>query len=313
MTLLANSERQNQTDLLIYSINGKGVFCFDTKTSKNSELAKIKRNFIPETLKDFNDTIVLITSRSKIIFGNEFVKNKSYKQGTNGIAGTNEPTIYFTDTVFAINIKKSTFFIAEIIQNKLIHWNLYRKIKILNQNGKIVYNFSKVIHTDSYNIAPNCFTYNQDFFLLYNCYSESNEVNGFKVVSFCGNLFYVNKGKIKQITNGNFRFEPKEYEWGYYAPNISEDRTKITYQIMSKYRPNYSGIYEFNSDKFKTIKLTKLGYVTPKYSFSGNYIACGKDSTTLWNLLEINEIYIMNLKTKILQKIGEGNSYLWMK
>jgi hypothetical protein len=312
-TLLAKSERQSQTDLLVYSINGKGVFCFNTITSKNSELAIIKRNFLSETLKAINDTIVIITSRSKIKAGNEFVKNKLYKQGTDGAVGTYEPTVNFTDTVFAININNSTFFISKVIQNKLIHWNLYQTIRVYKQNGKIDSNYSNVVKVDFYNQDSDSFTYNQNMFLLDNCYSESNVVNGFKVVSFSGDLYFVHEGEIKQITNENYRFEPKEYNFGYYAPTISADGRRISFQIMSKIRPNHTGIFEFNRDTYKTIKLTNLGYVTPRYSYSGNFIACGKDSTTLWNLFNVNEIYIINLQTKILQKIGVGNSYLWMK
>ena len=131
------------------------------------------------------------------------------------------------------------------------------------------------------------------------------------MISRRGNLILITNYKEKALLKFDGRFDPK-FGSGYFSPTLSADGKKVAYQYMAGFLENGSGIYEMDMKSKSKKELIGAGYYQPKYSPDGLYLLLGHNNHRTENNTWINDIYILDIQSKELEKIGQGDEYLWI-
>lgn len=305
---LENDNEQLKKQILVYATDSVGVFSYDLTKNKITKLAEIRRQFLSESLKRLNDSIIVIGFRSKIKFDTVW-EYTYYKDSFNNIK-TAVAQIKFTDTIFSINVRNYLHYVISTEVNLYRDWHLYKRTTFLNSAGKSIFQKNDTISVSSFSPYNDYVDFNTDLNKIIKGYSESKEINGTKIIAYCGNLYLSNGITLKLIRKFN-SWSPKQGRIGYICPDLFYDK-KFTYQLFVEDNDSISGIYEANLNSNKSKKILGSGFYFPKYSTDGNYIVCFKNSTIYGAKNRITEIYITDLKKNITRKISEGELCIWI-
>ena len=303
----------------IYTIDNDGLYFYDLQNDSTKKIYSTDKVFLSDKVAFLNDTVLIVGHQNPV--RHEKQERKVYSKylyradGDSTFITDNPPYItidehdFVTEQYFAINISNGHFYKCKTIDFEHIeHSTLKICTKEFSMNGNVLHKTDTTFLCGGTSHSSKGIRFCNDEGRFY---SKSETVNNKQIISKEGNLYQQEGNTEKMILKFDGHFEPK-FGSGYFSPTLSPNGKNVTYQYIAGFLKNGSAIFEMNLETNSKTELIGEGYFDPKYSPDGQKLLVAKNQHQSINNTWINDIYILDIKTKKLKQIGQAENYLWL-
>lgn len=302
----------------VYSVDKEGVYLHSFKENSNRLIYPTDKVFLNSYFNFVNDSTLQVGHQSKKrseekdrkVFSKYFYR----ADGDSTFITDNPPyTVkdiyeYLTDSIFYIDINSGKSYLARTVDYEHYeHKTLNIKTRQFNLLGKLISEKDTSFNCGGTSTSSKGIRF-CDFKRFY---SSSEIIQGKTVISKRGDLILKEQETESVLLKFDGNFDPK-FGSGYYNPTLSSNGQKVSFQYLAGFLKSGSCIYEM---KLKTKSKTKLvgeGFSNPLYSPDNRYLLLFSNNRQAKKRTWINDIYILDVKSKTKKKVAEGENYLWV-
>ena len=302
----------------VYSVDKKGVYLHSLKANSDLLIYSTDKVFLNDYFIVVNDSTLQAGHQSNM--RSEEKDRKVYSKyfyradGDSTFITDNPPyTVkdkydYLTDSIFYIDINSGTNYLVRTIDYEHYeHETLNIKTREFNEFGQLISEKDTSFNCGGTSTSSKGIRF-CDFKRFY---SSSEIIQGKTVISKRGDLILKEQETESVLLKFDGNFDPK-FGSGYYNPTLSSNGQKVSFQYLAGFLKSGSCIYEM---KLKTKSKTKLvgeGFSNPLYSPDNRYLLLFSNNRQAKKKTWINDIYILDVKSKTKRKVAEGENYLWV-
>lgn len=322
--LLFDSCKQTDKDAnnnlqFVYTIDKDGLYYYDLHNDSTKKIYSTDKVFLNDKVTFLNDTVLIVGHQNSIRHKKQerkvYTKYLYRADGDSTFITDNPPYItidehdFVTEEYFAININNDQVYKCRTVDYEHIdHSTLKIHTKEFSINGQLLQetDTSFLCGATSYTSKGIKFCNDEGRF-----YSLSETVNNKQIISREGNLIQKVGNVETLILKFDGQFEPK-FGSGYFAPTLSPNGNKVTYEYMAGFLKGGSAIYEMNLETNSKTELLGEGFFEPKYSPNGQKLLVAKNQHQAPNNTWLSDIYILDINSKKIKQIVQAESYWWI-
>ncbi len=315
---VSNTSKDELSDFqVVYTVDKDGLFLYNLKTGTEKKIYSTDQVFLDKKMEFLNKNNLLVRhqSKSREEERERLVYSKYlYRADGDSTFITDNPPyktfdkhVFIKEIYFAINLDNGSNYKFKTIDYEHIeHTTLKIKTSFFDNKGNVMSG-----HDTTISCSRTSASYKGVKFCDFERYfSKSEIVNERQVFSRRGDLYITNQLDTTLLLKFDGHFDPK-FGSGYYKPTISPDGKRISYQYLAGFLKKGSAIYEMDIDTKQKRQLIGEGYFNPIYSPDGQKLLIAKNQKQAKDNTWINSIYVLDIETGKITKIGNGTEYLW--